>query len=308
MDPLLEDGKRPNYLSWLALLVAIMALGLVLVRQPSGTLAPAGDTPMRLERILTAGVVRVGYGGFPPYTVIDLNETDPQKRVTGFSVDLVNEIASRHAPPIRVEWERFSFDSMKADLATDRFDFIADPVFQTVPRAAEFALTIPYAYFGIAVGVVRSGDTRFKVFGDLDRPGIVVALAEGWTSSEYARAHLTQPQFKSIPVTGDAFNQLDEVLLGRADVALNDVPTVAQYVATHESEVDALWLHNPPSMVAGGFMLRREDVQLRAFLDTALRVVQADGVLNALDRKWNAYALVPEFSLRSGSDVETVNR
>jgi len=153
------------------------------------------------------------------------------------------------------------------------------------------------------VAVVRKGETRFESFKDLDRPGVVIALAEGWTSTEYARKNLTKPTFKGISVTGDAFNQLDEVLLGRADVALNDVPTVAQYVRAHADKVKALWLQNPPSSVPGGFLTRKEDTDLREFLDASIRVVQADGVLNRLDQKWKAYGFIPQVQVTPGAGL-----
>jgi ABC-type amino acid transport substrate-binding protein len=194
---------------------------------------------------------------------------------------------------------------MKADLATNRFDFIADPVFQTIPRAADFSLTEPYSYFGIAVAIVRSGDNRFKHFQDLDRHDITIALAEGWTSSEYARANLSKPKFKSIPVTGDAVNQLDEVLFGRADVALNDVPTVLQYARAHKDKVKALWLTTPPSSVAGGFLLRPEDADLRLFLDTSLRIMRADGTIARIDEKWKSLGLFPMLNLQPGYGLKS---
>lgn len=254
LDPVVEKKSGQNTLSIIAIVIALLALASQLwheTKPPKNDSASVSATS-RWQRSKSNGILRVGYGGFPPYTVVNANETDTSKRVTGFSVDIVNEIASRHVPPLKVEWQQFSWDTMKADLATDRFDFIADPVFQTIPRAADFSFTEPYSYFGIAVAIVRADDNRFKQFRDLDRPDITIALAEGWTSSEYARANLSKPKFKSIPVTGDAVNQLDEVLLGRADVALNDVPTVLQYARAHKDKVKALWLNTPPSSVAGG--------------------------------------------------------
>lgn len=257
-----------------------------------------------LAGIVRSGTLRVGYGVFPPYTMVDLNEKNENLRVKGFSVDIVNEIARRHSPPLRVEWHRLNWDTLKADMLSGKFDFIADPVYQTITRALDFRVVVPYSYFGIAVAVVRKDDERFEKFEDLDRGDITIALAEGWTSSEYARTNLTKPKFKSVPVTGDAFNQLDEVILGRADVALNDVPTVIQYVRAHSDKVKALWIDNPPSMVPGGFMVKKDQQELAQFLDAAIRIIVADGTLFAIDKKWKSYGYLPNYSTVPGSGLQ----
>jgi len=279
----------------IALLVSIFAL----VHRGSSPSAPAD----RWAKIKQSGILRAGYGGYPPYTIVSTKTSGDGPPVTGFSVDLVNAIASRTAPALKVEWHQFSFDTMKPDLDADRFDFIADPVFMTVPRSADFAFSTPYSYFGIAVGLVRSDDNRFQTFSDLDRPGITIILAEGWTSSEYARAKLKRPTLKSVPVTGDATSQLDEVLTGRADVALNDVPTVLQYVRAHSGRVKSLWLADPPSSVAGAFVLRQGDERLRDFLNASIQVLQADGTIDQIDQKWNSLGFFPSIQLRPGAGI-----
>lgn len=298
-EPTRHD-RRHSPLNLAALMFSALALvlaGFAVLREPS--LPHSATTVDRLDSVRTAGTLRVGYGGYPPYTIAGSSGAAP----TGFSVDLVNAIASRASPPLKVEWHQFSFDTMKADLAADRFDFIADPVFMTVPRAQDFNFTVPYSYFGIAVGLVRADDNRFTYFSDLNREGITIVLAEGWTSSEYARANLSKPTLKSIPVTGEATSQLDEVLAGRADVALNDVPSVVQYARAHSGKVKALWLHAPPSSVAGGFVLRPGDSKLRDFLSTSIQILQTDGTIDVIDRKWKSLGFFPELTLNPGSGI-----
>jgi len=306
LDPIAQR-QSGRTVAILALVIALVALGVslwqMMGRNSGGAATLSG--PTRWQRIKSSGTVRVGYGGYPPYTIIDPNQSDPSKRVSGFSIDLVNAIASRTVPPLKVEWVHFAFDAMKADLDSDRFDFIADPVFQTIPRAADFAFTEPYSYFGIATAVVRPNENRFKTFSDLDRPDITIALAEGWTSSEFARANLKKPKFKSIPVTGDAFNQLDEVIFGRADVALNDVPTVLQYTKAHKGKVKALWLTTPPSSVAGGFLVRYPDTDLVQFLNTGIRVLRADGTIDLIDKKWKSLGFLPVQNVRPGAGLSS---
>jgi len=242
-----------------------------------------------MSRIKREGVIRVGYGGFPPYTIVDPQETDPNKRIKGFAADIVNEIAARSVPPLKVQWHLINWDTLKTDLMSRKFDFIADPVYQTVPRALEFSFCDPYSYFGIALALVRKDDQRFKTFKDLDRSDITMVIAEGWVSSDYARAHLSKPKFKTIPVGGDAYVQLDDVLMGRADVALQDSPTVVQYVKAHPDKVKVLWLDHPPSIAPGGFALRTDDAELLRYLNSCLLMLKVDGTISDLNKKWHSY-------------------
>jgi ABC-type amino acid transport substrate-binding protein len=291
---------------WFAISLAIVSLIISILSLSTHnrkSAARINSPEATLQRIKRDGVLRVAYGGFPPYTIIDLKEQDPNKRVKGFSADLVNDIARRCSPPLKVEWHLTNWETTKADLDSMKFDFIADPVYETVPRALEFNFTDPYSYFGVALAVVRQGEQRFKTFQDLDRSDISIAIAEGWASTEYARQHLTKPKLKIIPVGGDAYVQLDDVLLGRSDVALQDSPTVVQYVNAHPDKVKILWLDAPPSIVPGGFTVRLEDTALLRFLNSCIRTMKADGTIARLDQKWNSYGYLDKEQLTPGQGL-----
>jgi cyclohexadienyl dehydratase len=291
----------------IAILSLVLALFNVLIvwsvvnRPASKSGGSAQETT--LQRIKRDNTLRVGYGGFPPYTILDAQETDSSKRVKGFAADIVNEIAARSVPPMKVEWHLINWETLRSDIMSKKFDFIADPVYQTVPRAIEFAYCDPYSYFGIALGVVRKNEQRFKTFKDLDRDDIVIAIAEGWVSTDYARAHLTKPKLKTIPVGGDAYVQLDDVLMGRADIALQDSPTVVQYAKAHPDKVKVLWLDHPPCIVPGGFAVRTDDGDLLRFLNSCLAIMRADGTISNLNKKWNSYGYFEDVKLIPGEGL-----
>jgi len=287
------EQKRSRSLIAVALVTASLAIvvaAAALYRSyhvQTGSEQGAQPSESRLKRIRAENVLRVGYGGFPPYTIINPNERDQNKRVSGLIVDLVSEIARRNNPPLRVEWYNLNWETLQADMNSNKFDFLADAVYETVPRAIDYSFTQPYSYFGIAVGLVRKDDNRFQSFGDIDKSGIVVALPLGWTSAEYAHKHLSKCTFRETPAGKEGFVQLDDVANNRADIALQDVPTVVQYVRQHPTTVKALWLSQPPSTVPASFLVRQGDPDLLNFLNTALNIVRADGTLDELDRKWN---------------------
>jgi polar amino acid transport system substrate-binding protein len=277
----------------LVIVLLLTGCGRMLRSNGSGT---ATKKETALQRIRREGVMRIGYAGFPPYVIVDPNNPDLNKRMSGYSVDLVNEIAKSNVPPLKIEWHNMNWDTLKADINSGKFDFVAEPVYMTIPRAIDFGFAQPYSYFGIALAVVRKNDNRFKTFQDLDRPDITIAVTEGWVSSEYAREHLKRPKFKSIPVGGDCYVQLDDVLFGRSDVALQDSPSVVQYVKAHPDKVKALWVESPPSMVAGCFAASKDETDLLSFLSACTRIMNVDGTLSKLDKKWKTYGYFDQHS------------
>jgi len=265
---------------------------------------PEHHVESALERIKRTGVVRVGYGGFPPYTIIDPSEPDPNKRVSGFVADMVYEMASRFEPPIKVEWFNLNWATYRADMLSKRFDFLADATYKIIPKAIDFNISRTFSYFGIGAAIVRKDEKRFKTFNDLDRSDITIALAQGYITTDYARKQLSKPTMKAFPVGVDAFSPMNEVLSGRADVALNDVPTVLQFARAHPDRVKALWIESPPSTVAAGLATRREDTDLLEFLNTTIEIFQVDGTLAGLDQKWKSLGHFQKIELVPGAGLK----
>jgi len=295
--------REKGILGGLALLVATLSIviaGIGLLNRPS---LPSIQTEGALARVRRQGVLRVAYGGFPPYTIIDLNETDENKRVRGFAVDMIEEIAKRHEPPLKLEWHQLHWETMRADMLSGKFDLLVDAVYQTVQRASDFGLSEPFSYFGVACGLVRKDDNRFKTFQDLDRDDVTIAVAVGWTSTEFAKRHLKKPKWIDVVVGESPFVQFDEVLNGRADVALQDVPTLVQYARAHKNKVKVLWLDKPPTMVAGGFATRLEDRDLLDFINAGIRILKVDGTIRRIDEKWKGLGYYEKVDLVPGTGL-----
>lgn len=237
--------------------------------------------PGLLDRIEETGEIHAGYGVYPPYTIEDPNT----KQVSGFSVDLIRQIANELN--CKVVWHRINWNTMSADLKRGEFDVIADPIFQTIPRAREFSFTEPYAYFADGIAVVKRDDDRFTVFEDLNRRDIIIAVGQGWASETFVRANLIEPEIVSIQTSFDLLQVFNEVITGRADVAVADGADAERFVNEHPTEVKALWLDNPPAAMPAGFALRPSDNEGAEFLTVCLRNLKATGVVEGLSKKYN---------------------
>ncbi len=289
MDKILSNKvKNRNVIAIYALSISIISVILVIIFYNRKNEATHKDQQQEtaMQRIQRTGVLKVGFGGFPPYTIVDLTSQDANKKVKGFCVEMIDSIAMRCNPPLKVEWYNLQWENFNADMNSGKFDFLADGVYATMPKAFDFNFTQPFSFFGIGCAVVRKDEDRFKTFDDLNRSDITISVAQAYVSTEYAKAHLLKPKFKTVIVGADPFSQLDDVIMNRADVALQDVPSVIQYVRNHSDKVKALWIDHPPSEVAGCFVTRKGEQELLNFLNTAILILKTDGTLDYLDKKW----------------------
>ena len=273
-------------LGTLALLLAIVALAVALTRQGASQASstsggPGGSIPGLLDRIDATGEIHAGYGVYPPYTQEDPNTAE----VSGFSVDIVHQIAADLK--CEVVWHRLNWNTMSADLKRGEFDIIADPIFQTIPRAREFAFTEPYAYFADGIAVVRKDETRFSSFASLDQSGVTIAVGQGWASETLVRRRFTRATIKPVQTTNDLLQVFNEVVSGRADVAVADAADATRFVDEHKAEVKALFVDDPPAFMPAGFALRPDDREGAEFVTVCLRNLEATGVLKGLASRYN---------------------
>ena len=269
--------------------VAVVALASLLGCPAQPAKAPSSDREAgrqanTLDKIQREKRLTVGYAGYPPFLRRDPNTG----AISGYSVDLLKAITE----PLGVEliWRETTWDNMKQDLLLGKFDLMVEPIFYTIPRAAQVAYTRPYAFFGYAVPVVRKGENRFKSILDLNNGKLTLAVTQGVTDQEFAARNLPRAKLKLIP-GNDISITLTEVLVGKADAALADVPTVLTFLKAHPNEVEALFLDNPPAITPAGFMVGPGDLEFLNFLNTALMTLEAGGVFDQLE---TTYAL-PSF-------------
>jgi ABC-type amino acid transport substrate-binding protein len=237
--------------------------------------------PGVLARLSSAGEIHAGYGVYPPYTIEDPNT----RKVSGFSVDLIEEIGKQ--VKAKVIWHRINWDTMSADLKRGEFDVIADPIFQTIPRAPEFAFSDVYARFPDGIGVVRVGENRFSTLESVDQQGVTVNVGLGQASEAFARSRFSKATIAPVPASTDNMRIFQDVLAGRADIAIADLPNAERIVHEHPTQLKLLWADKPPAYMPAGFALRPSDADGARFFSVSLRYLRDTGVVDALRKKYN---------------------
>jgi cyclohexadienyl dehydratase len=109
--------------------------------------------------------------------------------------------------------------------------------FLTIPRAREFAFSTPYAYFADGIGVVRADEKRFTNFDSLDTEGVTIAVGQGWPSETLVKSRFTKARIVSVQTATDLQQLFNEVLSGRADIAVADGADAERFVREHRNQV-----------------------------------------------------------------------
>ena len=268
---------KTNFLSIIALVIGIIALLLSLAKNPQGL---KDTNKSSLTNIQQSKVMKIGYEGYPPYTIKD----PASGKLSGYSVDMAEYIAKQAG--WKVEWIQTSPDTKIPDLVAGRYEVMVEPIFRTIPRSTQVTFTRPYGYFGYAVGVVRKGDTKFTKISDLNRPDITIAVRLGYTDQTFAEENLNKAKLKTMNVSDTSQVFLD-VISGNSDIALADTESIKAFAKEHPSQVDVLFANPPPASVPAGFMIKQGDFTFYNFLNTAIDYMETNKVLDGLDKKYN---------------------
>jgi ABC-type amino acid transport substrate-binding protein len=265
---------RANTLAITALVAAVVILAtpsLFVQRTPS----PQRDS---YSTIVAQKRLEAGYVVLPPWIIKDPNTG----ALSGSSIDAMNEIA--RLAGWKVDYQEATFSTYIAGLKSGRYDVVVFPVFITIPRAEAVLFTRPVTYLGNTI-LVRAGDTRFKNLEDVDKPGIIVAVTQGEQGYDFALTHFKHATVKPIS-SSDITTVYNEVLVGRADVALGDTFTVEAYARQHPQVRDLLFGH-PYSVLPAAWIVRPDDERLKEFFNNAITYLEGVGILGELDRKYH---------------------
>jgi cyclohexadienyl dehydratase len=230
-------------------------------RQLLGALAAvhAADSPA-LERIATAGVLRIGTtGDYAPFSVAGADGA-----LSGADIELAKWLAARlGASPVFV---RTSWPALLDDLRAQNFDLAIGGISITAQRAAVAAFSAPYAASGKTSIARCSAATRYRSLAAIDRSGVRVIVNPGGTNEQYVRAQLHRA---SIRVFADNRTIFDEIRAGRADVMITDDVEVA--LQTHRHPDLCATLRTPLTHADKAILLPRDP----SFVDAVNRELSA---------------------------------
>lgn len=177
--------------------------------------AAAAEPSPRLERVRQAGVVRVCI--WPDYYGISYRHP-VTRQLSGIDVDLAQELGKELG--VSVQFVDSSFARLFDDVLGERCDVAMFAIGVTPARQERLRFTVPHLASDIYAITTRS-NRRVRSWEDIDRPGVVVAVARGTLHEPVMRERLRQARLVALD-TPHAREQ--EVESGRADVFMTDFP------------------------------------------------------------------------------------
>ena len=152
---------------------------------------------------------------YPPY-----ESRNEQGELIGFDIDLMNIIADKLGK--KVDWQDMAFDALIPTLIAKRIDVVIAGMSITEERAQKVAFTEPYE---ISVSAfITKEDSNIKDTAALK--GKSIATQIGTVQETYAH-NIEGAEVKTFQKFDDCAR---EVLLGRADAALMDIPVAKEFV------------------------------------------------------------------------------
>ncbi|WP_419957357.1 amino acid ABC transporter substrate-binding protein [Psychrobacillus psychrotolerans] len=224
-----------------------------------------------LAKVKDSGELLVGTEGtYAPFTF-----HDESGKLTGFDVEIAEEIASRLG--VKAKFMETQWDAMFPGLDSERFDMIANQVGIKPERQEKYDFSDPYISSS-AVLVTPADNNDVKSFEDIK--GLKAAQSLTSNYGEMAKSYGAEL------VGIDGFNQAIELLnSNRVDVTINDKLTVLDF-QKQKPEANIKVVAEADDAAQSGLMFRKGSETLVKAANEALNEMIEDGTYNEISEKW----------------------
>jgi polar amino acid transport system substrate-binding protein len=263
------------------LLQLILPLLLVLTQLAcqSSLTGSGGDSPsapMRLQRILDSGELRVGLSGNQP----PLNMADKNGEIIGLEVDLMKALA--HSMGLTTRFVVKPFADLIPAIERGEVDVVISGMTITPERNARVAFVGPYFISGKSVltksQAIASADNA-TLLNNADQRYAVLA---GSTSEDFVEQVL--PKATSVPTT-DYDTAVQMVLDDEVDAMIADFP-ICQLSVMRHPEAGLSTLMTPFTIEPLGIALPAGDPLFINLMENYLNTLENTGLLAQFKAKW----------------------
>ncbi len=264
-----------GFIRSLARSVAVLATALTLA-------APAGAETYKdtLEKITKTKEFHIGFVVLPPGIFKDPKTNEP----TGYYIDAARFIAEQMG--VKPVFHEETWATFISGLQAGRYDLSIASTVNTIPRAMAVAFTEPLGWVGTCIIVGKN--SAFNNLADLSKPGVKIGVIQGafmvpWTKRTF-------PQGQILESASSAFVEPMNVVTGRVDASVTDSWVCRKFASEH-SEVRTLYADQPLNITATGWMVRRDDIILLNFVNSAIRYLRTSGQLKEFFDKYDGRQL-----------------
>jgi cyclohexadienyl dehydratase len=236
----------------------------------------AASADSTLDAVAKKGVLRACTpGDYKPFSFLRADGS-----YEGIDIDLANSLAT--AMGTKLEIVKTSWANLLPDFASAKCDIAIGGISVSLERQKKAFFSEAYMVNG-KTPIARCEDVaRFQTVADIDKPGVRVVANPGGSNERFARAN-----FKNAALTIHAENLtiFDEILAKRADVFV----TESAEALIQQKLKPGLCAINPEKPLQYGemaYLLPRNDVVMKSFVDQWLHLAKATGEYQKTVDKW----------------------
>jgi polar amino acid transport system substrate-binding protein len=246
---------------------------------------PAAATTT-LDGLHKAGVLRIGCeAAYVPFTY-----RDDHGAIIGYDVDLL----ARFVKPlgIKAEFIDTQWSGVIPALYAGRFEMIPG-VSYTKERLQNVLFSIPYADASQALLVRAKDKAPIKTVDDMSGRVLGIKLGSpGETLKDKLDAQIKAARgagFAAVKTYDDHPSAYLALAQGSVDGVLNTVPTLSVVLRDKPGLFDVVYHVGSDNW--HGFAFRKEDTELKTFIDGQIESMKANGELAALQQKWFGFTM-----------------
>ncbi len=234
------------------------------------------------DRVMQSGKIRCGYVVYTPGCLKDPNTG----KLSGVGIDTLEMVAKNLG--LKVEWtEEVGWGSMIEGLETNRYDMIATPVWTNANRArlVDFSKSL---FYSPIFAYVKKGNKQLsgQHLDQMNSPKCSIATVDGETAEIIAREDYPDAKKVSLTQLSDISQLLLTVSTGKADVTFMEPSAAAAYIEHNPGAVEILKTERPIRVFPNCWMFKRNQMEFKNMLDTALDQLINSGAVDKVIRKY----------------------
>jgi polar amino acid transport system substrate-binding protein len=237
---------------------------------------PAADTNASKDKILKkikeTKTLTVGTDAtFAPFEF-----KNDKKEYDGFDMDLVRAVAKELGAE-KIDFVDTEFKGLIPGLQGKKFDMIASAMYITDDRKKTIDFSDTYYPGGLTIMTKKDND---KIKGLDDLKGKKVSVQIGTKSAKFLQEKAPEAQLVQVETNVDMFLQLES---GRTDAVVTGRPAAKVYAKQH----DAVKVSDQDlTQEFYGYGIRKENPDLTAAVNKALKTLKDNGKYNEIAEKW----------------------
>lgn len=232
------------------------------------TILPAYAAPQsHLDQVIANQVLRVcTTGDYKPYTYLKDDGT-----YEGIDISMAQALAK--TLNAKVEFVPTSWKSLMADFLTNKCDIAMGGISISLARQQKTYLSEPVMVDG-KIPFVRCQDVdKYQTLEQLNQSHIRAIEPAGGTNEVFVRNYMPKAQ---IELFGDNNTIFQNLVENKADVMITDA-SEALFQKRNYPSLCAVNAHKPLQFMEKAYMLPREDISWKLYVDQWLKLTQKNG-------------------------------